>query len=595
MADELKGKIYEVLSIIAIKKYTNIINKGETLFWNKQPKEINVEPDITIGVNSDYPRLLMLVTHTSAERASDKKFWRNMGEFVDARVAFGNKIRIVSVNFDSVQKRRLATVSDLMFDGMIEVDRTTYGTKLIAFANQLVVEYENLKVPVNEKLAMIEEQIVSGREEQLVKLLAKDLQRISLMESSNSKSWYSAFSSMQGNRAFSFVSERKCTYIRRGLGRLLPITDIGTVKSILYSIRHNTPIRIVPDFFIKLNLAHKTVGGYKISQDIINEKKKIVNELYYLGNILSDDDILKIWNQSRSSTTPLNQVCLEIVTGLYSQYHNFIIEKFESLIRPNLMAKALEECFFSPDSILNYSIIGLTDDWRAWLFDYIMTIIKAKTGKQQGYGYSRLVVDSGLYKPGKRSILDFVLPEYNSRSKMLDRNILEAVARVLSSKLEEIGLEWIKDNEALVHAFYLRILFEDKIYKAANYDPIQIMITDRIHNLQLIPRYPTLLTEFLNAQNSTCFVLKSGSTIIMWQSAYGANCGHKFNELVGRIGMLRTKFNSNGNISVRKEVRRALLVIDGTWSEKHIQCLHRAGFDGIYYPDEIDKLKAAIV
>lgn len=38
-----------------------------------------------------------------------------------------------------------------------------------------------------------------------------------------------------------------------------------------------------------------------------------------------------------------------------------------------------------------------------------------------------------------------------------------------------------------------------------------------------------------------------------------------------------------------------ILLLDGTWNQKDIETLTYAGWDEIFYPDEMDKLKAAIV
>ena len=38
-----------------------------------------------------------------------------------------------------------------------------------------------------------------------------------------------------------------------------------------------------------------------------------------------------------------------------------------------------------------------------------------------------------------------------------------------------------------------------------------------------------------------------------------------------------------------------MLLLDGTWTQKDLDTLVRAGWDEIYYPDEIDKLKASVL
>src|SRR5215813_8950954 len=107
MADEVLGNIYEVLTIVAISDYTSVVRPKEKIFWHEHPEGVVIEPDLTIGVNKDKPRLLLLISHTNAESASHHKFWRNVGESVDARLALGGKVSLANIVFDSGQKRKL--------------------------------------------------------------------------------------------------------------------------------------------------------------------------------------------------------------------------------------------------------------------------------------------------------------------------------------------------------------------------------------------------------------------------------------------------------------------------------------------------------
>ena len=45
----------------------------------------------------------------------------------------------------------------------------------------------------------------------------------------------------------------------------------------------------------------------------------------------------------------------------------------------------------------------------------------------------------------------------------------------------------------------------------------------------------------------------------------------------------------------RPSVQKLILVVDGTWSREDLLALARAGWDKIFYPDEMDKLAEAIV
>jgi hypothetical protein len=70
MVDELIGNVYEVLTKVALEDYTSLLKKDESVFWHIHPEGIAVEPDLTIGLAADTPRILFLISHTNAETAS---------------------------------------------------------------------------------------------------------------------------------------------------------------------------------------------------------------------------------------------------------------------------------------------------------------------------------------------------------------------------------------------------------------------------------------------------------------------------------------------------------------------------------------------
>lgn len=596
MADEFKGKVYEILTLIAIKKYSALIGNEEDIFWNIPPKCINVECDFTIGKSSEIPRILYQVTHTVAGSASQKKFWRNIGEFVDARIAFGENLHIVSIMFDSIQKRDLADISDVVFDGVLEVDRQSYGQDIIDLALYFEAKYKDEKTPLLQKAVRIEQEIALGKGIDAVKQYAEDITRISRSNNTSSKlGWYNAYCQYNSRRVFSRIPQRRETYLRRGLGRLMPIDDEQTVKELLNTSRRKSAITELPSFLIDLQLYKETITGYVITEKIKRGNQVKPNELLRVVDYFDNDTLIEIWNKQKSVTDQFSMSCQEVASSAYKGYSDFVVRMYTSLCTVEGMKKALADCYTNPSIVLNVPIENIPSPvWKPWLFDYLMTIIKAHTGKQQGYGYSKLVIDAGLYVPGKRSVLDFVLPKYNNRTKMLEEVVLQGVASALATKLKGIGIDWISSNHELVSAYYLQGLFEDKIYKTDAFDPILELLKKQIPGLEIVSRHVTTLSELSSASSSTCYVAQVKDTIIMWQPGYDSHCNDKFKELMGRIGMLRTTY-CNGKVLERTGIERYLLILDGTWNQRHINCLHRAGFDGIFYPDEIDILKEAIV
>ena len=61
------------------------------------------------------------------------------------------------------------------------------------------------------------------------------------------------------------------------------------------------------------------------------------------------------------------------------------------------------------------------------------------------------------------------------------------------------------------------------------------------------------------------------------------------------VGLRYSWDNKKQSFVKRQGIEKMILVLDGTWSQKDIDALTYAGWDGIFYPDEIEKLKDAIV
>ena len=71
---------------------------------------------------------------------------------------------------------------------------------------------------------------------------------------------------------------------------------------------------------------------------------------------------------------------------------------------------------------------------------------------------------------------------------------------------------------------------------------------------------------------------------------------HKKKELCGRAVGLRYSWDAKTKTFIKRPgVDKLFLVVDGTWRQSDLDALIRAGWDEIFYPDEMDKLAAAIV
>jgi len=252
----------------------------------------------------------------------------------------------------------------------------------------------------------------------------------------------------------------------------------------------------------------------------------------------------------------------------------------------------LIDCFYHPDFVLGQTIgLALPSEKGVWLFDYVMTAIKAQTGKSQGFGYNKLGEESGIKVGDKRSILDFALPKMLNRSELPSSKITNAVSGVLATKLQTLTKRWVNLNEREISRFFLNFQFEDKVYKTPRFSPIIAELSRHIDSRDFArtSRLPTFLTRAAGGGAASCDAIMINDSVIIWRSVSAQGDDHKTKELCGRIGMLRVTTDKKGKV-VPASFKKAILVVDGTWKQDQLDRLASTGFDAIYYVDEISQL-----
>ena len=90
--------------------------------------------------------------------------------------------------------------------------------------------------------------------------------------------------------------------------------------------------------------------------------------------------------------------------------------------------------------------------------------------------------------------------------------------------------------------------------------------------------------------------MRVNNTLINWQSAHGSHTNDKRKELCGRGPALRYSWDTKKKAFIRRpSAERLFLIVDGTWGQSDLDALVHAGWDEIFYPDEMDRLVKAIV
>ena len=95
-------------------------------------------------------------------------------------------------------------------------------------------------------------------------------------------------------------------------------------------------------------------------------------------------------------------------------------------------------------------------------------------------------------------------------------------------------------------------------------------------------------------RSATTPFMRIGSTLVHWKTATDAGKVHKVKELSARVRNVRYQYQK-GKFSHREGIQKFFLIIDGTFTEKDLTNLSRAGWDQIFYADQMDELVQVIV
>jgi hypothetical protein len=160
--------------------------------------------------------------------------------------------------------------------------------------------------------------------------------------------------------------------------------------------------------------------------------------------------------------------------------------------------------------------------------------------------------------------------------------------------------------EGLRH-FWVSNLFESKFSCHRDLDVLDRLLLQALERAELpvhrVPFFPTIWAEVarskgmnLNVRSGSAAVFRVSKSTIVTRSASEEGRDHKKKELCGRALAHRFELDADTRIVRRREgTEKMLLVVDGTWNSSDLATLISAGWDEVFYPDEMDKLVKAII
>ncbi len=638
MAGETRGELAEAIAKVAVQDAAAAVLPGDQVFWEEIPDDAVIKPDITVGSSKNSPHAVFLVNASDSPKESDKKFWRNIGEIFDAKSRLTPRPRVCVLVFKSEIKPELIKLTAAICDSVHLVDRDpTHGAAILKW---LEANHANAPSKREDKEALVRSTIRKSSRvfdpefSGALKSLSTTIGRILRVSRPELEPLWELVTKDYASRVAKPVRSSRTTLLRRGLTRWL-VFDSSTLEralSCLYRSRA-VPSSQVPAYARLLGMLRPTLGGGVIPADSGGG-----NDMFSTTGIdlrLAADFFR---NAARGDAKVAQQALFAALTGVPEEmsrtasrlravpdrvaaWHSYVVANWEKIRSPQGCFRALRAC--GSDSTFEGRVPPSEGNW---LYDHLIAILRAHSGKNNDFGYGTLV---GHFKscrekatfrkmmqevladltgnqaraaerwiretlqhsaePGRRGFQDWL-----AGTKDVNPVIIAAFAYSLAEKLVAVRNPAKIDPSALVaaHAYSLW----NKLLTYQDFEPLPALVEaaggSRVRRVSARTVMADLAERAVqDAGNMPALAFDGG--LVCWKSAHGSHTSDKRKELSGRARALRFERDGKG-FKIRREAERLMLVLDGTFDDSDIRVLSESGWDRIFYPDEMNELVEAI-
>jgi hypothetical protein len=640
MAGETRGALAEAIAKVALDEALSLMKKKVRVFWEELPEGAAVRPDLTVGPDKDHPECLILVNASDNVSNSHMKYWRNISEIFDAKSRLATRPAIIGLFFKSEIKPELIKLTAALCDATHHVDLDpVHG---LGIANWL--EENHSKIP-SEK-AKKEEYVlaaISTRSSRYDEHFAKAIRHLSatlskklLERKTDLQPLWDLVAADRAIRRSKPVRAARVTLLRRGLARWIVLEE--SIREKLFHAhlsRKAFPKSEVPNYAAPLGMLEIHINGAYIPSASLNGSNmsattssdlRMVAD-FYREAASGDTKIACDALRASIENTPLEMLrdadLLRKMPLQVASWHKYVTQNWSSLITPSGCYQALSLC--REDSSLGGKVTT-TYESRVWLYDHLIAMIRAHAGRNNDFGYGALVsyFKANQNDPTLRTLFNEIISSLSaSKAKSAKRWVTETLPKAAEPGRRGFQ-DWLAGEKEIspvvpaAFAFSLASIlaripdpkkqkFEDlvsahayglwnKLLTHQDFEPLVGLIEASCGSKVSRVFVPTVMADLADRAVQkvgylTAQVFNGG--LIYWKSATDAGKDHKCKELCGRARALRYTKTVDG-FMVRSDAKRLILVIDGTFNDSDLKVLTESGWDEIYYPDEMDKLLAAI-
>jgi hypothetical protein len=611
VAGEKKGIAYEALVKLVLDELVSTGKLAGTVFWNEKPAGMTIEPDFTVGPDKDRPSHMFLVTHSGASGNSHMKFWRNIGELVEAKVFLPTVPQVIAVAFDAVIKTDLKNLQNVAFDGELVVGDTLYGPALLKWIDSI---YTRLPQKTEDKPRALSEAASKNATtvaaiRSLVSELANQLKK---GDSQRHPLWTIA-------RRRSIPSGRKAknTSFKKGIAKLLVVSDPDAALAAAATGHAIADDPLLDD----LGWVSRSIAGSRI----------IDPDILFVSSIRPSGPIIKLAKSlaKKKSLTDMLRPLRD--AEAFVAVARLLATNWDEVLNSVWLHRELTSSHGDPLAYAAAAGCTTAKYVRPGVVaEALVELLKAGAGRRQGFGLARLVAlldDQATHRPELEKLAKSIglgpiswrganTVSYGYRDWLFgaDRKNfslttfeLLRVAAALSTAAKQLS-----KSDAIAALQDLRQLWVSNLFEAKFASHRDLDVLDQIvigalggsgHATERIAFFPSVWAELadtagasVNVRSGSTAVIKVSESIIVTKSAHDSHTNDKRKELCGRAFAMRYRWDNNKKaFGHRLGVSRLFLVLDGSWTDGDLAALLRAGWDTIFYPDEMDKLVKAIV
>ncbi len=573
MANEVRGLLYETITHYALLKAVEASNVSGEVFWNEKPEGMSINPDFTIGKDKNNVSHIILVTASGSSRNAEMKSWRNLGETFEAKSQLPQVPIAINLYYKSEVKKGLSEAVDSLYDSTVHFDTKKYFAEIKNWVENnigLAGSTKELRAEHFEHAVASNVELASS-----IELLIKDITTVLTAENLQLDSLWSLMSEAYQAALLQAPFAARNIFVKRGIGKLMVLEQ--DVRECLYkNYKKSGGIKdSLPSYCFELGFFTKTLAGARLIDDEIKGAIALLGKETCELIIAKSPKAMDLWLK------PLRNL------SKVGAHVEFVYDNYEQLTSSEGLKKLLLECFHDPAGMSSED-----SDEKLWLFEIMVSLIKAQSGKFQGYGLAKLADDCNQPEFGQGG---FVIPPFIQRTKMLPEEQLDNLSSGLSWRFsEDIEQSEIPKLKSQVNKWVIKENLEDRLIPYRNFEPVLWLLEAELKKHAIDYEAKCAYTGWINEyadvgkRSATTPFVKIGNTYIHWKTVSDAGRGHKKKELAARARAFKYQYDVESEQFIRRNgLDKLVLLVDGTFDDKDLRALQTSGWDLILYPDEI--------